>query len=173
MNLIEYIDISENLKYHIDNKIALHENVFRVGSDSYLKLFKEARQNPDVLFSDIDKAIIAETDIGEMGLYEDRQVPLDMPMMEEAGVELNVPKRGGPKKYYVYVKNDKGNVIKVTFGDTTGLTAKINNEKARKSFAARHQCSLQKDRTTAAYWACNLPRYAKSLGLSGGGNYYW
>ena len=44
---------------------------------------------------------------------------------------------------------------------------------ARKSFAARHKCAQQKDRTSAAYWACNLPRYAKSLGLSGGGNFYW
>jgi len=62
---------------------------------------------------------------------------------------------------------------KVTWGDTTGLKVKLNDPEARKSFAARHKCSQQKDRTSAAYWACNLPRYAKTLGLSGGGNFYW
>ena len=47
--------------------------------------------------------------------------------MEDDHVELNRAKRGGSKKFYVYVKNDKGNVIKVEFGDTTGLKAKIND----------------------------------------------
>jgi len=49
----------------------------------------------------------------------------------------------------------------------------MNNPEARKSFAARHKCDQQKDKTSAAYWACNTPRYAKSLGLSGGGNFFW
>ena len=89
-------------------------------------------------------------------------------------VELNKPKRGGSKKYYVYVKDPKtGNVKKVEFGDTTGLTAKISDPEARKNFVARHQCDKKKDKTTAGYWSCNLPRYADSLNLSGGGNYYW
>ena len=50
---------------------------------------------------------------------------------------------------------------------------KLGNEKARKSFAARHKCSQQKDKTTASYWACRLPHYAKQLGLSDGGNFFW
>jgi len=49
----------------------------------------------------------------------------------------------------------------------------LNNPEARKSFAARHNCADKKDKTKAGYWACNLPRYAKSLGLQGGGNFYW
>ena len=87
-------------------------------------------------------------------------------------VELNKPKVGGPKKYYVYVK-DGDKVKKVTWGDTTGLKVKLNDLEARKSFAARHDCANKKDKTKAGYWACNLPRYAKSLGLSGGGNFFW
>ena len=107
-------------------------------------------------------------------MYEGQHVPLDSPMMEEEQPELNKPKVGGPKKYYVYVKDPStGNIKKVTWGDTTGLKVKLNNPEARKSFAARHKCAQQKDRTSAAYWACNLPRYAKSLGLSGGGNFFW
>lgn len=111
------------------------------------------------------------------GVYEGRHVPLEQPMIESEykgkDVELNQPKRGGKAKYYVYVKNDKGNVIKIQFGDTTGLSAKINDKEAAKSFAARHQCHLKTDKTKAGYWACRLPRYAKSLGLKGGGNYFW
>jgi len=80
--------------------------------------------------------------------------------------ELGKPKRGGPKKFYVFVKDPStGNVKKVTWGDTTGLKAKINNPEARKSFAARHKCDTRNDKTTASYWACRLPRYAKMLGM--------
>ena len=79
---------------------------------------------------------------------------------------LGKPKRGGPKAYYVYVRDPKTKRIKkVTFG-SGGLRAKINNPKARKAFAARHKCSQKKDRTKASYWSCRLPRYAKQLGLS-------
>jgi hypothetical protein len=93
---------------------------------------------------------------------------------DEKDPPLNQPKRGGPKKFYVYVRDpSSGNIKKVTWGDTTGLSVKMNDPEARKSFAARHQCSTQKDRTSAAYWACNTPRYAKQLGLSGGGNFFW
>ena len=53
---------------------------------------------------------------------------------DNSGKKLNDPKRGGKKKFFVYVKNDKGNVIKVQFGDTSGLSAKINNPAATKVF---------------------------------------
>ena len=89
-------------------------------------------------------------------------------------VDLNKPKKGGSKKYYVYVKDPStGKVKKVSWGDTTGLKVKLDDEEARKSFAARHDCENKKDKTSAGYWACNLPRYAKQLGLSGGGNFFW
>lgn len=89
-------------------------------------------------------------------------------------VKLNSPKRGGPKKFYVYVKNPKtGRIKKVTYGGTTGLKAKINNPKARKAFSARHNCPQKKDRTKASYWSCNLPRYAKQLGLGANKNTFW
>jgi hypothetical protein len=104
---------------------------------------------------------------------KEQSVPLDLPLEEEKDVELNSPKRGGSKKFYVYVKNDKGNVVKVQFGDTSGLNAKINNPKARKSFAARHKCAEKKDKTKAGYWACRIPAFAKQLGLQGGGKFFW
>ena len=173
-------NISEAVHYHVDNSIPLAENIFRLHSQEFYNLFVEARNlyNEGILEvkSDWDKKLL-ETDIGEFAYFEeeDKDVPLDLPIAEEEkDVELNKPKKGGPKKFYVYVKDPKtGNVKKVTWGDTTGLKVKLNDKEARKSFAARHKCDQQKDRTKAAYWACNLPRYAKSLGLSGGGNFYW
>ena len=169
--------IKENLEYHSKNNIPLNENVFRVGSRAYYELFNEAReQMKEGIYKPqgIDKFLLEETEIGSYDVYEGSIVPIDCPLMEaEKDVELNSPKRGGNKKFYVYVRNDKGNIIKVEFGDTSGLKAKINDPEARKSFAARHQCDQKKDKTKAGYWACRLPYYAKQLGLSGGGNFFW
>jgi len=169
--------ISESVHYHIENNIPLANNIYRLHSEEFYRLFREARElyNEGILteLSDWDKQLI-ESDIGEFGLYEGQKVPLDIPIAEEDKKDppLNKPKRGGPKKFYVFVR-DGDKIKKVTWGDTTGLSVKMNNPEARKSFAARHQCDQQKDKTKPAYWACNLPRYAKSLGMSGGGNFYW
>ena len=110
------------------------------------------------------------------GIYEGVHVPLEQPMVEEAQPELNKPKRSsGKKKYVVYVKNPAtGNVKKIEFGDEKGgLTSKINDREAAKSFAARHNCDTKTDKLSPGYWACRLPKYAKELGLKGGGNYFW
>jgi hypothetical protein len=87
-------------------------------------------------------------------------------------VSIGKPKRGGSKKFYVYVK-DGDKVKKVSFGDTTGLRAKLNDPKARKAFAARHDCKNKKDRTKASYWSCRLPRYAKMLGFKTTFSGFW
>ena len=90
---------------------------------------------------------------------------------------MNKPKRGGSKKFYVYVKNPKtGKIKKVSFGAAGGgqsLKVKIRDSKARKAFAARHRCSSKKDRTSPGYWSCNLPRYASILGLGANMNTFW
>ena len=70
-------------------------------------------------------------------------------------VELNNPTRGDVKKYKVYVKNDKGNVIKVEFGDPN-MSIKRDDPEARKNFRARHNCDQKKDKTTAGYWSCKF-----------------
>ena len=69
-------------------------------------------------------------------------------------VKLNDPIRGGSKKFYVYVKNEKGNVIKVSFGDTTGLSIKRDDPARRRSFRARHNCDNPGPKTKARYWSC-------------------
>lgn len=66
----------------------------------------------------------------------------------------------------VYTKNKKGNVVKVDFGDAKGgLTSKLQDPKARKAFADRHNCDDKKDKTKPGWWSCRLPRYAEKLGL--------
>jgi hypothetical protein len=86
---------------------------------------------------------------------------------------IGKPKRGGSKKFYVYVRKKGGGIKKVSFGDTTGLSAKINNPKARQAFAKRHDCANKKDKTKASYWSCRLPRYAKLLGLKSSFSGFW
>jgi hypothetical protein len=62
-------------------------------------------------------------------------------------VELNKPKRGGSKKFYVYTKNKKGNVIKVSFGADSGggkLAVKLKDPEAKRNFKERHNCEQKK-----------------------------
>ena len=179
-------NVSKNLQYHLDKNIPLHENAFRYGTEAQLKLFKEVRSlyNEGKLYlNPEDRWLVENTDIGNYGLFEEQFVALDVPMIEEGlneaeyqgkEVSLGKPKRGGSKKFYVYVKDPKTKKVKkVQFGDTTGLSTKVNNPKARKAFAARQNCDQKKDRTKPGYWSCNIGRYWKSLG--GGSNFsgYW
>ena len=74
-------------------------------------------------------------------------------------VKLGKPMQGDAKKFKVYVKNPKGNTVKVNFGqggDAKGGTMKIrkSNPGARKSFRARHNCDSPGPRHKARYWSC-------------------
>ena len=178
--------LSEGLKYHIDNNKPLTEHVYRAGSQNYFDLWSEARALYSRGIIDIknqdDLEILTETQLGEFGMYEGKKVPLDF-IMEEIELEeadkkkktppIGKPKRGGSKKFYVYVRKPGGGIKKVSFGDTTGLSAKINNPEARRAFAKRHDCANKKDRTKASYWSCRLPRYAKLLGLKSNFSGFW
>jgi len=152
--------ISEDLQYHIDNNIPVTENVFRVGSDKYFNIISEARTlYNEGLYSNEDDLEMLESDLGKFFVYNGERMPLDFPMINEAEyqgktVELGKPKKGGSKKWYVYVRNPKtGKIVKVSYGSPV-MTAKWNDAGARASFAARHQCDKKKDRTKAGYWAC-------------------
>jgi hypothetical protein len=164
--------LSESLKYHIDNNISLCESIYRPWSKSHFELLKEARVYFDLNklnISGIDLELFESTDIGYFDNYLGKEVPLDLPIeinftLESKSPELNKPKRGGSKKYIVYVRNPKtGNIKKIEFGDPN-LTAKVSDPKARKSFAARHRCHLKTDKLTAGYWACRINRYSHLWG---------
>ena len=73
-------------------------------------------------------------------------------------VTLNKPFRtpDGPKKFSVYVKNEKGNVVKVNFGDPN-MEIKKDNPARRKSFRARHKCDTNPGpKWKARYWSCKM-----------------
>ena len=246
--------ISEALRYHVENKLPITENVFRAGSLSHITLLLETRQLFEkgiIVLNGKDKWLFENTDLGHYGDFEGKMVPLDLPLiMEDEAEEINIgdmiqinpesfpnfefpygtegeiidinkadyasddlvytvgikyidsqgdesntlyvenpnqylneaekkktppigkPKRGGSKKFYVYVR-DKGKIKKVSFGDTTGLSAKINNPKARRAFAARHKCGTGEPKTSARYWSCRIPRYSKLLGLKSSFSGFW
>ena len=169
----QYNQVSESMKYHIDNNLSLTETIYRMGSEKYLDLYNEARElynNGVINLNENDIFFVTQTNIGEKGIYEGEEVLLDLPFYEAQyhgkEVKLNSPFRinDGKKKFAVYVKNKKGNVVKIRFGQA-GVKIKNDNPKASKSFRARHKCSLEKNRLSANYWACNVGRYAKQLKL--------
>ena len=86
-----------------------------------------------------DDELVEETE------YQGRKVKLNDP--------FRTPK--GPKKFSVYVKNDKGNVVKVNFGDPN-MEIKRDDPKRRKAFRDRHDCSNKTDKTSAGYWSCRM-----------------
>ena len=174
-------EFSESLTYHLINSMPITENVFRPGSKQFFAILEEARNLFDegiLELKGIDKELYESTEIGKFAMFRGEMVPLDIPMeyIEELNeaeyhdkeVKLNYPMRntGSGKKYYVYVKNPKtGKVKKISFGDVKGgLTAKVSDPKARKSFAARHNCDMKKDKTTAGYFACRLTKYGHLFG---------
>ena len=77
------IVMTENMKYHVDNKLPLTENTFRYGSESFINLWAEARSlylREIIHVNEDDKEILEETDLGNYGLYKGVKVPLDMPV---------------------------------------------------------------------------------------------
>jgi hypothetical protein len=179
MMLLSDVQVSDNLKYHLDKGLSLYENVFRVYSKAYFELIEEVRnlyENDKIALTDEELELV-ETDVGSWAEYKGRKVRLDAPYevkerLDEAEhrgkkVKIGKPFRtpGENKKFAVYVKAPSGNVKKVRFGDPN-LKVKNNSPARAKSFRARHKCSEKKDRTKAGYWACRIGRYAKSVGLS-------
>ena len=148
--------VFESIVEMAKREIPFVDNIYRPGSDRYFEFFRETRElwlEGKIELNDTNVDII-KTDIGEIAEYRGYKVPLDWPMvrmiedLNEEEPELNKPKRGGNKKFYVYVRDPKTkNIKKVSFGDTTGLKVKLNDPEARKSFAARHKCGIETETT--------------------------
>ena len=163
--------ISENMRYHLDKQMSIHDNIFRPGSKAHIDLIHEARllwKKGVIELRGKDKILFETTDLGRFGIYEGEVVPLDYPMMElltEAEyqgrkVQLGKPMQGDSKKFKVYVKNAKGKVVKVNFGfggkSAKGkrMVIKDKNPKRRAAFRARHNCKNPGPRWKARYWSC-------------------
>ena len=77
-------------------------------------------------------------------------------------VKLNNPTKGDVKKYKVYVRNDKGNVVKVEYGDPN-MEIKRDDPERRKNFRARHNCDNPGPKYKARYWSCKFWSSTKSV----------
>ena len=112
-------------------------NKMKVLKSTLKKIIQEELEN-------IYYEMLAEGEVIEEAEYQGRKVTLNKPM------------RGDVKKSKVYVKNKKGNVVKVNFGDPN-MKIKKSDPEARKSFRARHNCAdkmKKADKTTPGYWSC-------------------
>jgi hypothetical protein len=90
-------------------------------------------------------------DYGVMWFNEDDEI--DEAEYQGRKVSLGKPMQGDVKKFKVYVKNPKGNVVKVNFGDKNSKIKKSNPAR-RRSFRARHNCDNPGPRHKARYWSC-------------------
>jgi hypothetical protein len=148
-NEVETTD--EGLWANINAKRARGEKGARKGSEAYKAAVAAGNKLNELDETDsycptcLKEYLIEHRDIIEEAEYRGRKVQLGKPFYTP----------GGPKKRSVYVKNAKGNVVKVNFGDPN-LKIKKNIPARRKSFRARHKCDTAKDRTSPRYWSCKF-----------------
>ena len=115
--------------------------------------FKEGKQRVAVCMSQFDKGVSEASVV----VGEDNDAFCMFSQANKENKTLNKPFRTpkGPKKFSVYVKNQKGNVVKVNFGDPN-MEIKRDDPKRRKAFRDRHNCDQAKDKTTPKYWSCRM-----------------
>jgi hypothetical protein len=111
-----------------------------------LNEFPDDKQRAAVCYSQWDKSNgSVEMDFSEQYVQAKEGKTLNKP--------FRTPK--GPKKFSVYVKNEKGNVVKVNFGDPN-MEIKRDDPNRRKNFRARHNCENPGPKTKARYWSCKM-----------------
>ena len=171
MEMTSNVPVSSDLEYHIQNEIALGESVFRYGSDKFMALLKEVKSLYSkglITLNENDAFIVNDFDLGYLQVGNDKIKmnfifeEVDDELLNEAEyqgkkVTLNKPFRtaNGPKKFSVYVQNDKGNVVKVNFGDPN-MEIKRDDPARRKSYRARHHCETPGPKWKANYWSCKM-----------------
>lgn len=170
MSLKKKTKVSKELKHHLDKNIPLCESEFRSGSEKHINLLKEVKElytKGLINLNETDEFIVNEFDpnpvkikgIGEVYLglvqedYESDEELLSEAVYQGRKVQLGKRMAGDVKKFKVYVRNEKGNVVKVNFGQK-GVKIKKNNPARRKSFRARHNCANPGPRWKARYWSC-------------------
>jgi len=174
MSLKKKAFVSKELKNHLDKNIPLSESEYKSGSPKHIELLKEVKElyNKGLIeLNETDEFIVNEFNpkpikvkgIGEvyLGLIQE-EYESDEQLLSEAvykGRKVNLGKAfltpDGPKKRSVYVRNDKGNVVKVNFGDPN-MRIKKNIPARRKSFRARHKCSNPGPKWKSRYWSCRF-----------------
>lgn len=149
----------EGLWDNIHAKRKRGEKPAKPGDEDYpdAKAWKKAQQSESDCYDD-EELTMEEWDEANSILEKAKEWEECKPTLEEATykgrkVKLNKPMRGDVKKFKVYVKNDKGNVVKVNFGQK-GVKIKKNNPERRKNFRARHNCDNPGPKWKPKYWSC-------------------
>lgn len=114
-----------------------------------VEAFDKMLDCPDCFLLDEDE--MPDSYYGTVEVYS--TIAKELPKGRKLGKPFRTP--GGPKKFSVYVKNDKGNVVKVNFGDPN-MEIKRDDPERRKSFRARHNCDNPGPRWKARYWSCKM-----------------
>lgn len=155
------LELDNNSAFRLADKITLALNKFAnegiedaVGEDGEGNLMAWVQSkisNAVQMLKGVSDYLVSEETVGQKTAAKNE------------GKTLNKPFRtpGGPKKFSVYVKNDKGNIIKVNFGDPN-MRIKDNIPGRRKNFRARHNCDNPGPKTKARYWSCRQWSNSKS-----------
>ena len=132
-------------------KKGIKPKVVAVSEEQFERLFEYNEDIPSLMYED-EYGSVQSIDYNEEFIneaeYQGRKVQLGKIM------------QGDVKKSKVYVKNDKGKVVKVNFGfggkSAHGKIMRIkkNNPERRKNFRARHNCENPGPRWKPRYWAC-------------------
>lgn len=131
---------------------ALTEYDFKVG-DEFGISFDSDLEIGTVISEVFEDGVLIEVDDYAISIMESHGAILSEAEYKGREVELNKPMRGDVKKFKVYVKNAKGNVVKVNFGDPD-MRIRKSNPARRKSFRARHNCDNPGPKDKARYWSC-------------------
>ena len=127
---------------------------YEIGTDNYVNYLKDITPGEE---KQADyKQIVDKPQLNAFGeIDEDAEY-------QGRKVKLNNPTRGDVKKYKVYVKNEKGNVVKVEFGDPN-MEIKRDDPARLKSFRARHNCDNPGPKYKARYWSCKFWEKGKTV----------
>ena len=141
---------SKGLWHNINQKKKRGERSARKGSKAYKAAVKAGNKlkkgkSENVLYRS-NKLRLEIVEHSEPVLFQEAEY-------QGRKVKLNKIMQGDVKKFKVYVKNPKGNVVKVNFGQK-GMSIKKDNPARRKSFRARHNCHKPGPKTKARYWSC-------------------
>ena len=119
------------------------KNMNYVITESQLERLSQEIELDDSFYGSVEETNFVVGDLLTEAEYKGRKVTLNKPFLTP----------NGPKKRSVYVKNEKGNVVKVNFGDPN-MRIKAYSPKHRKSFRARHNCDNPGPKTSAKFWSC-------------------
>jgi uncharacterized protein RhaS with RHS repeats len=136
-----------------DNSKKYKKMIISITEEQFERLFEYNEETPVLIYEDENGSVQSTN-------YEYNENLLNEVEYQGRKVQLGKIMQGDIKKFKVYVKNDKGKVVKVNFGfggkSAKGkrMVIKKNNPERRKSFRARHNCSNPGPRWKPRYWAC-------------------